>query len=112
MDNQLNDLIEANMTIMAEWSAPGNISLEDYKLLAIMADTFALRAEHDEAVVNAMIDNGVDPEVAWNRAENWKIWVLGCLFAAYNIGRGEKSTSDVRVFSEYINNNMVFKDEG
>jgi hypothetical protein len=86
-----------------EWSIPhDNMPIADYLALDTMTVAFGIRVENDQATVDAMINNGVDPEKAWDRTKNLQEWVKACLLTAYNIGRGKHAVEVVEVFAEYI----------
>ena len=101
------EILELNNNIWSEWTAPEGMKPSEYEAIEIMAKAFSIRVVNDKGTVDAMIDSGVDPDEAWDRVTNWKNWVMVCLLAAFNIGRGEKGAGTAEVFSTYINSMTI-----
>jgi len=96
-------ILQLNENLWLEWSAPDDMKLIDYEAIIIMTKAFGIRLEHDKETIEAMINDGVEPDTAWDKVGNLKDWFQACLLTVYNIGRGDKAAATADVFATYIN---------
>lgn len=89
-------------SVVAEWNDMSGAPLEDMMVLSLLSQATAARFRYDEEVVQAMIDHGVDPEVAFDRTTNWTVWAMTLAYTAYNIGRGKEAAPIVEAFQEFV----------
>lgn len=90
------------MNIVSEWNDMSGAPLEDMMILSILSQATKARFAHDEQVVQSMLDQGVDPETAFDRVTNWTVWAITVAYAAYNLGRGKDATPVAEAFLEFI----------
>lgn len=95
--------------IVAEWSDMSDAPLHDIKLLSILSQATKTRFENDEAVVQSMLDKGVDPEIAFDKTTNQTIWALALMYTAYSLGRGLDAAPVVEEFADHVD--TLFKED-